>query len=107
MHRILEFRGAPAFSPSRLARLGRDLALELPTLRHITAEYWYFIEVREALSAEEEARLGELLDARARGGEDLPAGTLRLVTPRPGTISPWSSKATDIARQCGFDKVLR
>ncbi|MDR0702704.1 MAG: phosphoribosylformylglycinamidine synthase [Azoarcus sp.] len=106
MHRILEFRGVSALSHSRLARLGRDLALELPGLRRITAEYWYFIEVREALSAEEEARLGELLDSSAPG-DDLPAGTLRLVTPRPGTLSPWSSKATDIARQCGFDKVVR
>jgi phosphoribosylformylglycinamidine synthase len=30
-----------------------------------------------------------------------------LVTPRLGTISPWSSKATDIARACGFAQVLR
>jgi phosphoribosylformylglycinamidine synthase len=106
MHRILEFRGASALSPSRLDRLTRDLAAGLPGFRRIVAEYWYFIEIRENLSAEEEARLGELLDARAPG-DDLPAGTLRLVTPRPGTISPWSSKATDIARQCGFVKVAR
>ncbi|MDR2259616.1 MAG: phosphoribosylformylglycinamidine synthase [Azoarcus sp.] len=107
--RILKFRGAAAFSRSRLDRLARDLAGTFPGLRGIAAEYWYFIEIREALSAEEEARLGELLDAcpPGRAGDEFPAGTLRLVTPRLGTISPWSSKATDIARQCGFDKVTR
>src|SRR5690606_24740892 len=36
-----------------------------------------------------------------------PRGQLILVTPRPGTISPWSSKATDIARNCGLNQVKR
>jgi len=27
--------------------------------------------------------------------------------PRLGTISPWASKATDIARNCGLERVLR
>ncbi len=30
-----------------------------------------------------------------------------LVTPRPGTISPWSSKSTDIARNCGLTSIKR
>ncbi len=34
-------------------------------------------------------------------------GSLLLVVPRPGTISPWSSKATDIARNCGLAPVKR
>ena len=33
--------------------------------------------------------------------------TLRLVVPRAGTISPWSSKATDIAHNCGLEQVSR
>ncbi|MGR5542203.1 hypothetical protein ACPV5V_27010, partial [Vibrio campbellii] len=36
-----------------------------------------------------------------------PEGLLLLVTPRPGTISPWSSKSTDIANNCGLGKVNR
>ncbi|MDR0716978.1 MAG: phosphoribosylformylglycinamidine synthase [Azoarcus sp.] len=107
--RILKFRGDAAFSRSRLDRLACDLAGTFPGFRSVAAEYWYFIEIRKALSAGEEARLGELLGGardQGAGGEDWP-GVLRLVTPRLGTISPWSSKATDIARQCGFDKVAR
>ncbi|MDR3213201.1 MAG: phosphoribosylformylglycinamidine synthase [Azoarcus sp.] len=103
---ILKLRGATALSASRLDRLARILAGMLPGLSSVAAEYWYFVEVRERFSAGEEARLGDLLDAHAPGG-DLPNGVLRLVTPRFGTISPWSSKATDIARQCGFDQVAR
>src|SRR5690606_16705653 len=42
------------------------------------------------------------------GHAPLPAGAQRLLAvPRPGTISPWSSKATDIARACGLDAVER
>ena len=40
-------------------------------------------------------------------GESTNTGSLLLVTPRLGTISPWSSKATDIARNCGFAAVKR
>ena len=103
---ILQLRGAPAFSRPRLERLVRDLAQDVRGLNGLVAEAWYFIEINSALSNEEQARLGELLDARAQN-DALPPGVLRLVTPRLGTISPWSSKATDIARQCGFDKVTR
>ncbi|MDR1854581.1 MAG: phosphoribosylformylglycinamidine synthase, partial [Azoarcus sp.] len=103
---ILKLRGASALSASRLERLRRDLAAEAPGLQSLTAEFRYFVELDEALTPEEAARLCELLDARELAAEP-PAGTLRLVTPRLGTISPWSSKATDIARQCGFAKVTR
>ncbi|MDR2014175.1 MAG: phosphoribosylformylglycinamidine synthase [Azoarcus sp.] len=103
---ILQFRGAPAFSRPRLERIVRNLAPGVRGLAGLTAEAWYFTEINDMLSGEEQARLCELLDARVPDGE-LPPGVLRLVTPRLGTISPWSSKATDIARQCGFDKVTR
>ncbi|MDR2880455.1 MAG: phosphoribosylformylglycinamidine synthase, partial [Azoarcus sp.] len=103
---ILQLRGAPAFSHPRLERLARDLAQNVQGFNNLAAEAWYFIEINDALSGEEQVRLCELLDARVPDG-NLPPGVLRLVTPRLGTISPWSSKATEIARQCGFDKVTR
>jgi len=100
MSRILKLRGAAAFSPAHLERLQKELGAFL------TAEHWYFVELAEALSAEEEARLKGLLGIP----KDLPAlpqGRLLLVTPRLGTISPWSSKATEIAKNCGFASVKR
>ena len=103
---IFQLRGAPAFSRPRLERIARNLASDVRGLNGLEARAWYFIEASDALSSDEQARLGELLDACPPGAE-LPPGVLRLVTPRLGTISPWSSKATDIARQCGFGKVTR
>jgi phosphoribosylformylglycinamidine synthase len=103
---ILQLRGSPAFSHPRLERLARNLAQDTYGLGSLTAEIWFFIQISDSLSDDEQARLCELLDARPPGDE-LPPGILRLVTPRLGTISPWSSKATEIALQCGFDKVRR
>jgi phosphoribosylformylglycinamidine synthase len=98
-------RGAPAFSSSRLARLTDPVRAVLPRLKGLAAEHWYFVEVSAPLAADELARLVDLLGAHPEG--EAPVGSLLMVTPRLGTISPWSSKATDIAHQCGFDKIVR
>jgi phosphoribosylformylglycinamidine synthase len=100
MPRILKLRGAAAFSPSHLARLQKELATSL------AAEHWYFVELDGALSAEDEERLKNLLGIPAVLPPQ-PQGRMLLVTPRLGTISPWSSKATDIAKNCGFEAVKR
>ncbi|TXH14952.1 MAG: phosphoribosylformylglycinamidine synthase [Gammaproteobacteria bacterium] len=106
MTSILKLRGAPALSSSRLERLSRAVGEVLPKLAGLAAEHWYFVEVSAALDEAERARLVDLLDA-GPASTAAPTGTLRLVVPRLGTISPWSSKATDIAHQCGFDKIVR
>ncbi len=106
MTEILKLRGAQALSPSRLARTERALSTVLPKLRAVAAEYWYFVELSAPLAGDELDRLVDLLAARPVTPNP-PPGALLLVVPRLGTISPWSSKATDIARQCGFDKVVR
>ncbi|MFN3984305.1 MAG: phosphoribosylformylglycinamidine synthase [Rhodocyclaceae bacterium] len=103
---ILKLRGGSALSASRLDRLNRSLLGVLPKLRQLAAEHWYFVECSAPLSADEHARLVDLLGANPATPQ-APAGTLLLVVPRLGTISPWSSKASDIAHQCGFDKVVR
>jgi phosphoribosylformylglycinamidine synthase len=105
MAEFLALRGSAAFSASRLARLQKTLGESVTGIR-LAAEHWYFLELETVLNADETARLKDLLGVPAR----LPAppeGDLLLVTPRLGTISPWSSKATDIARNCGFAAVKR
>ena len=102
---FLALRGTAAFSAPRLARLQRAVAGSVSGGR-LAAEHWYFIELEGPLRADETGRLKDLLGVPAQ----LPAppdGELLLVTPRLGTISPWSSKATDIARNCGFAIVKR
>ena len=107
---ILSLAGRPALSPFRLAKLLQGLSEAHPGHRveRIGATYLHFVELSRPLAPAESATLGELLtygpeprEAREAGGGEL------LVVPRPGTISPWSSKATDIARNCGLDGVAR
>jgi phosphoribosylformylglycinamidine synthase len=105
MPEVLKLRGAAAFSANRLARLTRNVQAVLPKLKALAAEHWYFVELNAPLAAADLARLKDLLGAHPAGKP--PAGALRLVTPRLGTISPWSSKATEIARQCGFASLTR
>jgi phosphoribosylformylglycinamidine synthase len=100
MSTILKLRGTAAFSASRLARLQEQAGSTL------TAEHWYFVEADGQLADEELARLKDLLGIPAV----LPPESkdpMLLVTPRLGTISPWASKATDIAHNCGFAGIRR
>ncbi|HEY3433562.1 MAG TPA: phosphoribosylformylglycinamidine synthase [Rhodocyclaceae bacterium] len=106
MPQILKLRGTAAFSASRLSRLVEQVRAVAPGLAGLQAEHWYFVETESALAESEQARLKDLLGIPA----SLPAetaGDLLLVTPRIGTISPWASKATDIARNCGFTGINR
>ena len=105
---ILKLRGGSALSAFRLDKLNASLAALHPGLRARHAEFWHFVETDRDPSAAESATLERLLSY----GEPAPAGGSAsgepvLVTPRLGTISPWSSKATDIARQCGLAAVRR
>ncbi|MCB1906362.1 MAG: phosphoribosylformylglycinamidine synthase [Rhodocyclaceae bacterium] len=106
MPQILSLRGAPALSAPRLSRLHNDLQAHLPGLRSVDAEFAYFVKTQSDLDAEALAKLKDLLDAHP-ARDAVADGSLLLVTPRLGTISPWSSKATDIVHQCGLDAVLR
>ncbi len=105
MAEFLALRGSAAFSAPRLARLQKSLGDSVSGIG-LAAEHWYFIELAAPLNAEETSRLKDLLGIPATLPAP-PAGKLLLVTPRLGTISPWSSKATDIAKNCGFTAVKR
>ncbi len=110
MAEILSLAGRPALSPFRLAKLQQGLAHARSAHRveGIAAVYWHFVELSAPLTDTEHETLRQLLvygpEAGGSAGE---AGTFLLVVPRPGTISPWSSKATDIARNCGLANVAR
>ena len=100
-------RGSPALSAFRITRL---LALfnekQLP-VTNIYAEYMHFADLSAPLSDSEQGKLSSLLKYGPSLAEHEPFGKLILITPRPGTISPWSSKATDIAHNCGLAQVKR
>jgi len=102
---ILQLRGPRAASEFRLAKLVAALQTIDPAVRAVGAEFWHFVETEGELAAAERTLLERLLDYGPRAPSA--SGTVYLVVPRLGTISPWSSKATDIARNCGLKAVRR
>ncbi|GAA0637963.1 phosphoribosylformylglycinamidine synthase [Halomonas beimenensis] len=106
---MLELRGAPALSAFRHAKLLDALHAAAPQVEALTADYVHFVDHDEALTDEEHRLLERLLDyGPVRQAEEAASeGRLFLVVPRIGTQSPWSSKATDIAHNCGLSKVRR
>lgn len=100
-------RGSPALSAFRINKLlVRCQDARLP-VDDIYAEYIHFADVSAALDEDELNRLQRLLKYGPSLAEHQPQGRLLLVTPRPGTRSPWSSKATDIAHNCALPQVTR
>jgi phosphoribosylformylglycinamidine synthase len=103
---MLRLPGSSALSDFRISRLLARLQACDAAVRSVQSQYQHFIDLEREPVATELSRLAQLLDdgvARPAAASGLPL----LVVPRPGTISPWSSKATDIARVCGLGVVQR
>ncbi|HUW25202.1 MAG TPA: phosphoribosylformylglycinamidine synthase [Gallionella sp.] len=102
--------GTAALSAFRLEKLRTALNDAAPGVALTDTRHWYFSALRAAeLSKAQAGRLGKVLGLDKSAGEPKQVDTLQrlLVVPRLGTISPWSSKATDIAQHCGLSAVAR
>ena len=99
--------GAPSLSPFRREKLLTKLRESDASIQSVCAEYVHFAEVRKPLTPAETITLEALLTYGPSQQKADKRGQLLLVAPRPGTISPWSSKATDIAHNCGLQTVIR
>ncbi|KZY46619.1 MULTISPECIES: phosphoribosylformylglycinamidine synthase [unclassified Oleiphilus] len=104
---MLELRGAPALSPFRSHKLLETIQAVIPEIESVYAEFMHFIDVSQDLNPSELNILNKLLTYGPSVPSEAAEGVLFLVVPRPGTISPWSSKATDIAHICGLNQVNR
>lgn len=104
---MLVLRGAPALSDFRINKLLSQLADAKLPVSAVYAEFVHFAGLSEPLPDNEKVVLDKLLTYGPNIEEHQAQGRLSLVVPRPGTISPWSSKATDIAHNCGLNKVKR
>lgn len=99
---LTQFEGGNALSSFRAQQLLTDLVAIHPKITGIDARFVHLVATEAAVTAEQSQRLTALLtygDPYEGSGE----GVALVVTPRMGTISPWASKATDIARNCGLD----
>ncbi len=104
---MLIFPGSVALSDFRRNKLLSALQAIVPTITAVQAEYVHFVRNSRELHPDEHAQLQALLTYEEVQGSHAFSGTLLLVTPRKGTISPWSSKASDIAHNCGLTMVER
>src|SRR6202158_772228 len=105
MAELISLRGRNALSPFRIDKLLTSLATT--GVSGLAADFWHFVRTTRALSAPERDTLERILAYGPRSAEHADRGELYLVIPRPGTISPWASKATDIARNCGLASIER
>ena len=109
MSAVLPLRGVSALSDFRVEKLLQKAAAAGLPPTELSSEYWYFVSSSDALNANTVEKLQALLAAESVN--DTPKASdglhLFLITPRIGTISPWASKATDIAHNCGLANIER
>ncbi|HEX4150942.1 MAG TPA: phosphoribosylformylglycinamidine synthase [Steroidobacteraceae bacterium] len=99
--------GAPALSQFRLEKLLQSLKSRDPRVTGVSSRLVHFVDAALPLDESQLEILGKLLTYGPRPQLRAERGQSLLVTPRRGTVSPWSSKATDIAQVCGLADVRR
>ena len=104
---MLTLSGAPALSDFRLAKVLAAARERVADVEGFDTRFLHFVETSEPLAAREVGILEALLRYGPATRAAEPRGEMLLVVPRFGTVSPWSSKATDIAHVCGLGSVVR
>lgn len=105
---MLSLHGAPAHSQLTTQKLLSNIQQEFPSVSALESRYIHFVDLNAELNEAEFTLLEKLLTYGPKASKPSDKGAKGyLVIPRLGTISPWSSKATDIAHNCGLDKVKR
>ncbi|MCB1757933.1 MAG: phosphoribosylformylglycinamidine synthase, partial [Gammaproteobacteria bacterium] len=103
---MLSLPGPVALSDFRVQRITTQLQKQIPVLKGIDSRFIHFVDSRSALSDEALQRLNKVLDYGKTALPDEQSQGITVI-PRFGTISPWSSKATDILHNCGLTQVDR
>ena len=100
---ISTFEGGEAFSPFKTQRLLQSLQRQAPSVSGLQTRQIFLVATSQALSESDSTRMARLLDAVASPvATDHSLEQVCWVSTRLGTVSPWASKASDIARNCGF-----
>lgn len=103
-YHLLTFIGKDVYSPFRLTKLNEALKHEANEI--LRANYFYVVESSTTLTDDAIKAIEALLSANQYNG-DITSIKQKLVMPRAGTISPWSTKASDIMHHCGLTQVNR
>ncbi len=105
---MLKISGPSALSDFRINKLLAELQSIEPTIKTVSARFVHFVDIENSLNDSQAEILKQLLAyGSTQSGADIYSGMRLLVVPRSGTISPWSSKATEIAQRCGLSEIKR
>ncbi len=101
--------GGPALSSFRIEKKRQQARRLVASISKLTSALVHYAQpkVDEAFTEADQALLEKLLEYGAPRAEGAPSGQLIVVVPRFGTISPWSSKATEIAEGVGIERLFR
>ena len=104
---MLKIPGTSALSDFRVKKLLAQLQAVEPTISAVSAQFIHFVDVDGDLNPSQASTLSQLLSYGSLSSSTNDQGEVLLVVPRSGTMSPWSSKATEIAQRCGLSTVKR
>ncbi len=99
--------GGTALSQFRIDKKLASLKSICPSIKSISTRYIYIADTSSEFSKDESSILENLVDGKITKSDDESVSASCFIIPRPGTISPWSSKATDILHNCGLNKITR
>lgn len=107
MNSLLQFRGPQALSEFRIQRLSEHCRQAGYDVTGVCAWHEHYVQLTAPLTPRQHEQLQAIL-TYGQPARPMPEATLQwLVVPRIGTLSPWSSKATDILHHCGLPQVAR
>ncbi|MEO9065450.1 MAG: AIR synthase-related protein, partial [Burkholderiaceae bacterium] len=104
---VLRLDGGRALSTFRVERLAQKLRDDGIATRALTARFVHLVAMQRPLETIERDKLDALLTYGEPADEVAAKAETFVILPRPGTLSPWASKATDIAHRCGLDAIDR
>jgi phosphoribosylformylglycinamidine synthase len=98
--------GIQALRNFKVRDLNEKINTAFPHIKLLSSEYIHFIETDNKLSNKNQLILDKLLNYSPQLDASNSLQKI-IIIPRIGTISPWSSKATDICQHCGLDEIKR
>ena len=104
---VMHLYGSAALSPFRRLKALAEIQSVVPAITGIHTQFIHSTAATESLSAKEQEVLKRLLTYGPKIDDETVSRLDALVVPRLGTISPWATKATDIAHHCGLHKLIR
>ena len=104
---ITSFFGSRIYSEFRKSTLLNDALKPILDIKNLTSSYLHVIESKGKLSSKDQKSLKQILSYGEDIKEEVSPENTVFIGPRIGTISPWSSRATDIVGHCGIDILRR